>query len=322
MLETSVAQALPPALHHQDFPPLFNKVDVISIRKKRNYLWGVRAELLLLVVGALAGLGSYTIAAGASSLDILGVVAVAAFLTSLIIQFIRFQNHPDITWYAARAVAESVKRLTWLYSMGGSPFPKSSDDATVETRFQEQVQAVLHTVVNQTDDTADQARFKVQNGGAITPVMRQYRALDLPTRRELYLTRRINDQQRWYAKKALQNKRGANGWSYFLQTIEFIGVVIAFLKLFNIVQLDLLSVVGLLATAGISWLQSQQHQTLAQSYAIAATELGKIAASINTSQDEAQWANFVGNAEQAISREHTAWVATHVSPAFMIAEST
>jgi len=204
--------------------------------------------------------------------------------------------------------------------MGGNPFPKSSDDATVETRFHEQIQEVLKTVVNQTEDAADQARFQVHDGAAITPAMRQYRALDLPVRREAYLKWRIEDQQHWYAKKARQNKRGANGWSYFLQAIEFIGVIIAFLKLINLVQLDLLSVVALLATAGISWLQLQQHQTLAQSYAIAATELGKIAAAINVPQDEAQWASFVGSAEQAISREHTAWVATHVSPAFMISD--
>jgi hypothetical protein len=320
MIDMHPTQAVAGPLQHHDFPPLFSKVDKISIRKKRNYLWSERVELNLLVIGALVGLGSFTIPVGPTALDLLGIVAVAAFLTSLIIQFVRFQNHPDITWYAARAVAESVKRLTWLYSMGGNPFPISDDAATTEARFQDQVGAVLDAVVNQADDDADKARFRMKAGASITPTMQRYRGLNLAERRAIYLQWRINDQQQWYAKKARQNQRAANGWSYFLQTVEFIGVVIAFLKLINLVQLDLLSVVALLATAGISWLQLQQHQTLAQSYAIAARELVKIAAAINAPQDEAQWATFVGNAEQAISREHTAWVATHVSPAFMLSE--
>jgi hypothetical protein len=56
----------------------------------------------------------------------------------------------------------------------------------------------------------------------------------------------------------------------------------------------------------------KQYQTLARSYAVASAELGAIDVKItgNPAWEEAAWASFVNEAEEAISREHVSWRAS------------
>ena len=70
-----------------------------------------------------------------------------------------------------------------------------------------------------------------------------------------------------------------------------------------------LSVFATLATASIAWLQVRRHQELAQSYNLAAHELGLIAIQATHVGSDEGLSKFVADAETAISREHTMWVA-------------
>jgi hypothetical protein len=64
-----------------------------------------------------------------------------------------------------------------------------------------------------------------------------------------------------------------------------------------------------LAAAAMAWLQVKRYQELAQSYLLAAHELGLIEAQSLHVHTEVELSAFVANAENAISREHTMWVA-------------
>ncbi len=64
-----------------------------------------------------------------------------------------------------------------------------------------------------------------------------------------------------------------------------------------------------LASALIAWLQLKQHKELAQSYSVAEIELGFIQEKAQHIVSDRALSDFVGDAENAISREHTLWVA-------------
>lgn len=72
------------------------------------------------------------------------------------------------------------------------------------------------------------------------------------------------------------------------------------------------SAAGVLAavTAGFwAWLQVRQHQALSSSYGLARHELGLIEAKFHHIQGDSQLPQLVVDGENAISREHTMWVA-------------
>ena len=64
-----------------------------------------------------------------------------------------------------------------------------------------------------------------------------------------------------------------------------------------------------LASALIAWLQVKQHKEIAQSYSVAELELDFIQEQAQYVTTDRELSNFVGDAENAVSREHTLWTA-------------
>jgi hypothetical protein len=141
--------------------------------------------------------------------------------------------------------------------------------------------------------------------------MREVRALSLVERQRQYLVGRIDDQRVWYAKRAAWNERRSAQWSVGLAALETVGLVAAVLAAVRLVNFDLPGIVGAVAAGGVAWLQARQHRQLASAYAVATMELAAVAERVNWPQTEVEWAHFVDEAEEAISREHTLWWASH-----------
>jgi len=206
---------------------------------------------------------------------------------------------PERTWYQGRAVAESVKTLAWRYAVAGNPFGLhvADSDSVLLQRFQQVVDQFPQLGALPSADLASE----------ITVWMRSTREADFQHRRETYTHSRIEDQRRWYARKAQWNRERAYAWSVGVLLLQFTGIVAAFARGFKLEPLDLLSVVAVLSTVAVAWLQIKQHGTLAQSYAVAALELSAIRNAVPQTADEGEWARFVDESENAISREHTTW---------------
>ena len=70
--------------------------------------------------------------------------------------------------------------------------------------------------------------------------------------------------------------------------------------------------VGLLTTisaSALSWLQLKQHQELKQAYTTATQELNFIVTLTDQLTTEDSFSKFVLDSENAVSREHTLWLA-------------
>jgi len=232
-----------------------------------------------------------------------GALAFVAFATALAAELYGALARPERAWYEGRAAAESAKTLTWRYVVRGESFEDIADPTT-DGRFISDVNEVIH----------DLSDLKLDLGEGIEPqisgAMRTLRAQPYQVRREAYINGRILDQQGWYTRKAKENKQRGQFWLIASIVFEFAGLIGGALRAFADLDVDLLGILVALAATATAWVQAKQHQNLATAYGVTALELASVAAEAEALDDESAWGRFVGEAEEAISREHTLWRAS------------
>jgi hypothetical protein len=282
-----------------DFPALFRSADRESLRAQRSYLRSLMVRLGALLVAAFGGALTLTTAAG---FQIGGGLAFLAFACALGAELFLATTSPLATWYEGRAAAESAKTLAWRYMVRGEPF--EVDEPDVDKQFLAQTHSLLQDLQSLSLGTGE------PDAHQITDRMRQIRALDFEERRQIYLVDRIADQQRWYSEKARWNDRRARSWVLVSIVLEIAGLIGGALKAFGWINFDLLGFLAAAAGCVMAWIEAKQHRNLATAYGIASQELASIATELPMVSSEERWAALVGQAEEAISREHTLWRAS------------
>jgi SMODS and SLOG-associating 2TM effector domain 3/SMODS and SLOG-associating 2TM effector domain 1 len=289
-------------IDESDFPALYHAADRNSLDGQRRFLTATRLRLVMLVVAAVFGLVTWR----GGRADLAAVVAGAAFAVALAAELYLLRRRPDRLWYDGRAAAESARTLTWRYLVGGNPFgltevSEEEAERLLLHRFRQVAAELRGAHLVPISDAVDQ----------IGPALRRVRSLPLEERRALYRSGRIEAQHAWYRTKARWNERRATQWSLVLTGLEVLGLGGAVLKAMGTFRFDLLGLASALVGAGAAWVQTKQHQNLASAYEVASQELAVIGAHGDWASDEPAWAHFVDQAEEAISREHTTWRASH-----------
>lgn len=286
-----------------DMPAVFRAADTASNTAQRNYLRLVRADVSLIVVSALST------AVAVSSRDgrvVTALIGAGCLLTGLILTGLIIRTGYDRRWFQTRAVAESSKTMAWRYMTGAEPYPSSLPEPEADERFCREIDAVL------------QERRAIGGflggsegvGEQITEAMRKLRLAPLETRCAIYVRDRIQDQREWYSSKAEENSDRSDAWLYAVAASQLAGAGAAVaLVRWPEIGFNAAGVLAVLAAALMAWLQLKQHQELASSYALAAHELGLVESRARHVQTEQALSDFVSDAENAISREHTMWVA-------------
>lgn len=290
-------------LTSEDFPALFRDADRTSLDGQRQFIRATGARLWAAVLAAVAAICSGLLMAG--EVEVFGLVAAAFFVIALGLEVWLLADRPEKDWYDGRALAESAKTLAWRYAVGGAPFPVENDGAEASGRFSEELAALR--------EDAPDVNIVLTGSDVVTTKMAELRRQPADARRTVYIEGRILDQQTWYARKAEYNTRRAKLWKLVLIALEFLGVILALVKAFGYLHVDIASVTGAAIGAGAAWLGIKQHESLARSYTFASSELWLVAARLREITDERAWAAEVADAEEAISREHTMWRAARLA---------
>ena len=122
---------------------------------------------------------------------------------------------------------------------------------------------------------------------------------------------RLEDQKKWYEEKANHNRRLAARCQIGLLVVEIIALCTAVVSAIWVWPISVYSVFSALAIAGVGWFQIKRYNSYADTYAVASHELATIISLIDSIQCEENWEDFVAEAEQAISREHSVWLGLH-----------
>lgn len=280
-----------------DLPGVWKNADEAS---RRGQQWTLRLTWFKVGAGVLAAFGG-ALSWSMGRVDFAAWVVLVGFLVALISELVLWVTLPERLWYEGRAVAESAKTLAWRYGIGADPFPIDMSRPAAETKFRERMSTVA-------DQVADRVVFSDEQS-VLTPAMDALRARPFEERRAAYLEYRTREQQRWYAKKARTNRRQATGWRVALIVAEVIAVVLAAGNVFGGWTVDLAGLLAALIAAGTAWVAVKQFSPLASAYSVATKELNIQASKLATVAAE-DWPFVAADAEEAISREHTTWLAS------------
>jgi hypothetical protein len=290
-------------LRDEDLPAGFRAADQASLEAQRRYLWLVRIDLVSLCLGAILTSFQYEDPAWNRFLAVAGAVLLAV---GLVITTWLNQKAFKRQWYGGRAAAESIKSLAWRYMMRAEPYGTVLDRAAADRNFGEAVLRILKDV----PDLSIPPGTGLGTDPIVTVRMREVRAKELPERKTLYLQGRIGDQQQWYTRKADISARKEERFFWLIVGAQLLALLTALgLVLVPGFWVQPVGFFSTLAAAFLAWLQVKQHEELTQAYRVAAYELGLIAAEAEQQHDEASFSQFVADAESAISREHTLWLA-------------
>lgn len=283
-------------MQEKDFPALYQSTDELSKDRQGDFYRALGANLFLLVCAALLSVINFPHWAMAvvQAIALLGALGCSIFLAI---------HRPEKFWYAGRAVAESIKTLTWRYVSKAEPFNVDDDAATA--MFQRKMKAVF----DQNRDLASVLTTHVDSP-QISEKMIELRAQTLSERRAVYLKNRIENQLAWYKAKASFNSSAAKWFFRLLIAVNLIAVILAIVRIaFLTVPYWPTDVMVALAASLLSWMQAKRFTELAASYALTAYEIQFIKEQARAEMDEHRFSSFVGDAENAFSREHTQWVA-------------
>jgi SMODS and SLOG-associating 2TM effector domain 3/SMODS and SLOG-associating 2TM effector domain 1 len=294
-----------------EYPALFSASDKAALAAQRTYLRLVGWQLALWVVPPVTAI----LAIGGSSSTVSGWWSFAAALSpssitiSLALTLILRVQRYEKVWFDCRAVAASVKTVTWRYMMQAPPYNADKNDIDVDAEFLNELTEIRKArpgvaahIVGQTSSTTE-----------ISDSMRKIRALPLDERKTIYISARLLDQKTWYENRARANRSSASRWFWGIVIIQMIALSLA--SAVAILQFThgpssinlLVSLFTTLAATFVAWTQTKRHEELKQSYALAAQELSDLEALEPHVSDPKSFQAFVTQVEEAISREHTMW---------------
>jgi hypothetical protein len=292
-----------PILTDSDLPALFNAADKAAIDKKRKYLIFTACDLIFLV----AGISLLSIEYYAETLrPITGFAAAIVFTLSFVITIILLKAQHEKIWYGARAVAETVKSLSWKYITCAEPFTSKLTALDAD----EELIAKLIKTIEEKKEIFWSFNGDLAANSEIPDTLRKLRSQDLETRKQVYLEQRILNQRKWYGQNSQNNRAGAIRLLYVVLFAQLLAILSAFAFVpYPTIHINSAHIFSAIAIAVLAWVQVKQHQELAQAYAIAAHELGLIAEQISHVKTDEMFSKFVCETENAISREHTMWIA-------------
>lgn len=287
----------------EDFPGLFQASDRASIAAQSTYKNIVACDLITMIVAS--GLAVYNYQSSDPKLFVYilsGFFLLSGLILSIIVRTMKYED----TWYQGRALAESCKTLTWRFITCSESFEVHLDIEAAKGVFVKR----LKELCSEFKDLNKELDARILTLPDVSAKMLQMRSLSMLARKAFYIKYRIEDQKMWYANKAEFNKIMYNRWFFLIIACQAAALLCSVYLIVN--PASNWNLVGLLTTisaSALSWLQLKQHQELKQAYTTAAQELNFILSTTDNIDSETKLSEFVLDSENAISREHTLWLA-------------
>lgn len=279
-----------------DYPSIYRTADELSLKSQNKFFTFLFGNLFFLILAA--GISVIN-----SSYIYFALIQVVSLFLSLGCSVYLFAVRPDRDWYSARAIAESVKTITWRYISKAEPFNR------IDIDDRERFIASLKQIVDQNKEISKKL-IGGQSAIQITKEMIRLRSQNLTDRLGFYVSNRVIQQCDWYAKKANDNNHMAGKYFWLLIAVNTLAIIFAVAKIMFLESPYWPTDFFIAIAAGLlGWIQAKRYTENSASYALATHEISLIreqSVGIKTAND---FSLYVGDAENAFSREHTQWVA-------------
>lgn len=283
-------------MKEEEYPSLYRVANRVSSDAQRNFFLALAGHLIALIVAAALSVAAFPH-------WIVAACQVFALLIALSCSVYLFSVRPDKSWYLGRAVAESIKTIAWRYACRAEPF--ESADASAKAAFRGRIR-----VIGEQNRSIFHSPVECLGGPQITAAMDAIRALSLEGRVASYLKLRIDDQLRWYSDKAQFNRNVGRTFFWALIVANAVALTFAVIRVaFPERPFWPTDIFVAVAASLLAWIQAKRFSELSGAYSLAAYEIGLIKEQVGGQDSEDKFSAFVGDAENAFSREHTLWVA-------------
>lgn len=293
----------PIKITEKNYPNLFQASDKASKSAQANYILFVGMDLVAMVLSSGFAIYNYQSTNSKTALYAFsGILLLLGLFFTIIILTKKFED----IWYQGRALAESCKTISWRFMMCSEFFEINLGSQEAKNNFIKRIQDLS----GEFKELNKALNAKTLNLPVITHLMLEVRDMNTLDRKNYYILNRIEDQKKWYSNKAEFNLTRYNIWFGIIIMSQVLALVsVTFLIYNSESNWNLVGLFTTIASSAISWLQLKQHQELKQAYTTAAQELNFIAALSDNISTDSELSKFVLDSENAISREHTLWLA-------------
>ena len=286
-------------LEDNDLPGFWRCADNTSIKAQKTVLLLVKLRFFGLIFAALLG-----VIASVTSWKFISILISVCFLMILLVEALEMHLQPNQNWYSGRALAESAKTLAWRFAVCGAPFDKDLSPSEAKKLLRERI-----------DEVSKKASDKIiidSDHPIVTEAMVKLRQSSFEERKKAYISQRLENQYVWYANKAKWNQKRATYWKIILITGEFLATGIAGSQYIGLIPINIAGLLSTIVGCASTWIAVKQFSNLASAYSITASELAILKSEVEDITDPDKWAIEVDDAEEAISREHTLWLASRI----------
>lgn len=284
------------------YPSLYDITNKRSERNQKYYFTALRVEYALLISSAVNAFLKY---------DFKYYTALFLFTILMLMVVFKLKSKFEREWYKYRAVTESIKTISWKFSMKSEPFNDKDESRNIS-----QLASYLEGIVGGSEFISKSIDSVSVLKSTVSDEMKNIRKLSLDGRRDVYVKHRIDDQRDWYIGKAQSNKNLSLCWGVVVFCIYLIAFLCSLYNAFlthNTESLFPISLITTIASALVGWVQVKRYSELAASYFLTAHEIGIIKEQSSYISGENDFSEFVRDAETAFSREHTQWLARRVA---------
>ncbi|MBF8456716.1 DUF4231 domain-containing protein [Kaistella sp. G5-32] len=290
-------------MDEKDFPNFYIAGDSASLSAQKFYTNYIKWSLISMLTAAVVAIYSFQeVESKRIGYVISGILLMISTILSLIIKNKKYES----TWYRGRALAESAKTLTWRFMTKSEYFEDTINDDEAKKRFINRIKEIK----NEFKDLNASLKAKHLSVPIITEKMIATRQLNLKDRMEFYLKNRIENQISWYSSKADANKNKYEIWFWAVIIMQILALVsVAYLVFNPESNIKLVGLFTSLSACCLAWLQLKKYQENKEAYTTAVSELNLIKQEAELIHTEEKFQIYVLDSENAMSREHTLWLA-------------
>ncbi|MFT3919362.1 DUF4231 domain-containing protein [Cloacibacterium sp.] len=283
----------------EKFYPLLFKIADDKSKKSQNIF--IRLNMFILLLLILSSVSSIYTTVPKNITTFSTICLILSTLFNIYILFFR----PEKSWYEGRAIAESVKTLTWKFITNTKPFKISLKQEKAEQIFNEN----LKKIIGQRRDFYILIGQNYPDENMISDEMISIRNSSFEERKKKYVEDRIQDQINWYLTKTKQNTLNKNIALSLIIGFQILAIFFFIYEENLFINFSFTSILITMTSVFMTWLQLKRFQELTDAYGITATELKLIKEKSKFILDNTQLEKYVDDTENAISREHTLWLA-------------
>ena len=231
-------------------------------------------------------------------------IELTLIISVLILMIIQFKSNYMDGWQKSRFLAESILSQCWLLLFKVNNYDKDFNEAI--SIFLERIREMKSEInvsdylkfVSQKSSDNDRPQWITDNFDK-----------SIAEKKEFYIIERINDQEKYYFKKTLFNRRNSERYFWFGILAMGIGAILTILTIMDIIpNFSYLGLFTTLSAAIFSWKQTKRFEELSSTYSVAIEELKDFKKKLLLDNSENDVKEIVYDTEKSISREHKLWV--------------